>query len=645
MKPFGWKSAFGLSESWRRARAFKSEFQGQRLSLGLVLLLSLLTTLLELLRPWPLQRLFDRALLPFVAGDLNRTSADQLVLQAALLALSIALSLALCGYLRELLLARIGHTFARRLRARSFQHLTEQGPEFHQNQKSGDLLVRLLGDVPLVKQMLVDSSIELATRLTLVLGTLVALLLLDPWLAALALLAGPVVALSARWIAKHLTIAVKKQRRKEGDLADYLHEALAGAEVIQALGGGSEVVRRFKRNNRTSEKAGLKATRLSAALGATIEGQLGLALALTLGFGAWRVLEGQLLPGELLVFVSYVRGLLRPLRSAARQSERLARGTAGAERLLEVLSSTPKVRELPDALPVPARPQSLAFQGVSYRYPDGTIALEGIDLELRRGQLVALVGPNGAGKSTLCLLAARLMDPRVGTIELDEVPLGQYQLEPLRRGVAVLLQQPLLFGASLRDNLLLARPESSEAELWSVLERAGAADLVRALPEGLDSELGSFGKGFSGGETRRLCLARALLNDPGVLLVDEPFAGLDATAVQQTLALLRELAKERIVLVVAHDLPDLSVFDAVVLLGGGRVLARGTHRELLTQAPAYAAVLRSGAAADAGAGRGNAADLGQAAACTTGNAATRMTSSVQRLAPWPVAEDVPGDNL
>jgi ATP-binding cassette subfamily B protein len=405
--------------------------------------------------------------------------------------------------------------------------------------------------------------------------------------------------LSSRFIGRHLTIAVRKQRRKEGAMADFLHEAIAGNEVIQTLGSSSHVVRRFKKSNRTSQRAGLKATRIAAALSASIESQLGLALALTLGVGSWRVLAGALSPGELLVFMSLVRGLLRPIRAAARQAERFSRGAAGAERVLEVLDAVPAVREREDALPPPRRPRSLAWRGVAFGYPGGPRVLDGLDLELVRGELVALVGRNGAGKSTLGMLAARLADPDDGVVELDGVPLADYQLEPLRRSVALLLQAPLLFGETLRENLLLARPDASDAELVAALELAGAGPLVAGLEHGLDTELGSAGRGLSGGQARRVCLARALLQDPGVLIVDEPFAGLDATGVDETLALLKRIATERIVLVVAHDLTDLSDFDSVVLLDGGRVAARGPHRVLERSVPAYARSLRSGASGGA----------------------------------------------
>lgn len=583
----------GIGAFRRTARRFAPELSGQRLEFTLVALACVGVAALELARPWPIQQIFDRALVPFATGALESDSALSAVLWGTGFALAIALAFAALEYLRTVRTAVVGHEFVRRLRARLFTHLVALGPLYHARNKSGDLLVRLLGDVPLVRQMLVDSVLELGMRLLLVGGSVVFVLVLDPLLAVLVLGVGPLVALSARFVGKHLTIAVRKQRRKEGALADFLHESIAGHDVVETLGGASHVVRRFKKSNRTSQRAGLKAARLAAALSASIEVQLGIALALTLGVGSWRVIGGALTPGELLVFVSYVRGLLRPIRAAARQAERFSRGAAGAERVLEVLDAEPAVRESANAVEPPARPQSLVWRGVSFAYPGGPRVLDGLDLELVRGELVALVGANGAGKSTLGMLAARLCDPLAGSVELDGRPLADYQLEPLRRRVALLLQSPLLFGETVRENLLLAAPEATDAELVAALELAGAGPLLGRLANGLDTELGSGGRGLSGGEARRVCLARALLLDPGVLIVDEPFAGLDAHGVGETLALLRRLANERIVLVVAHDLADLSDFDSVVLLEGGVVAARGAHSELERAVPAYARTLRA----------------------------------------------------
>jgi ATP-binding cassette subfamily B protein len=581
-----------LSAAVVLARRFTGELVPLARGLVWVGASSALAILLELAKPWPVQWIFDAVLVP-AAGDGGVPQAPARIAAGTAVALAVALAFAAVQYARSVALAAVGHEFTRGLRTRIFAHLAELSPSFHARHKTGDLLVRLLGDVPLVRTMLIDSGVELATRLALVVGIVAFLFVLDPLLAGAVLIAGPALVLSTRFLTARLTIAVRKQRRKEGELADFVHEAISGSEVIQSLGGSAHVVRRFKRNNRTSVRAGLKATRLAASLAAAVEAQLGLALAIALGFGAWRVTLGTITPGELLVFLSYTRGLLKPVRSAAQHAERIARGTAGAERVLAVLDQAPAVREAIDAVPAPRRPELLRCRGVTFRYPHGPEALRGVDLDLRRGELVALVGHNGAGKSTLAMLVARLEDPSEGTITLDGLPLARYQLTSLRRSVGLVLQQSVLFGESVRENLVLAAPEADDGQLWSALTAADAAELVRELPEGLETVLGSAGKGLSGGQARRLCLARTLLLDPGLLVVDEPFAGLDRVGVERILARLRHLARERIVVVVAHDLADLSSFDRVVWIEQGRIAGQGPHAELEAQVPGYREVLRA----------------------------------------------------
>jgi ABC-type multidrug transport system fused ATPase/permease subunit len=277
-----------------------------------------------------------------------------------------------------------------------------------------------------------------------------------------------------------------------------------------------------------------------------------------------RVLDGVLSPGELLVFMSYVRGLLKPARSAAKQQARVAKGVACADRLLEVLDQRSPVRERQGSRAVPAQPAVLALEDVRYTYPDGRMALDSFNARFDRGVLTALVGASGSGKSTLVALALRLMDPTEGRVTLDGVPLYEYELDGLRSSVAASLQEAVLFGTSVRENLTLAKPDATDEALWEAIDAAGALQVVEDLPDGIDTALGSQGAGLSGGQRRRLCLARAFLRESPILLVDEPFAGLDAEAARHVFASLKARSLESIVIVVTHDPAHLAEFDIVI---------------------------------------------------------------------------------
>ncbi|MBK7877354.1 MAG: ABC transporter ATP-binding protein [Planctomycetes bacterium] len=582
------------------ARRFFPELAVHRWRLAAITALTLAAVAFELLRPWPIKWILDYALpggahageSPFdwLGGP---TDAQGIVLWGALAALVIVILDSLCDYGAAVLTNQVGQAVSRSLRLRVFEHLSKLSPEFHARFKSGDLLVRLMGDVPLVRTMLVDSTVAVLTRSCLIACTVGAMLFVDAWLTLIVLGIIPACLGVVWWISKQLTIAARKQRTKEGDLADYLHEAIAASSTIQALGRGRHIVHRFAHTNRTAARAELKAARLSAKLTVSIEAIFGTCTAAALGFGAWRVLQGTLSAGDLILFLSYVRSLLKPVRATSKHSERLAKGTASGERLLAILDEPIAIDSRPDAIEAPAHPAELEFRDVVFQYGKKVDALRGFAATFKRGELLGLFGRSGSGKSTVAALCVRLYDPDAGTVLLDGRPLPEYQLQSLRDRFGLSMQESTLFGASIRENLLLGRPEATEEELWEALRLSAADGFVANLKRGLDTELGSGGTGLSGGERRRLCLARVLLRRAPVLIVDEPFSGLDRVAVDRVRATLSERARTDIVVVIAHDLDHLDVFDRIVFVDQGRVDDVGTHAELVARNALYRRTTRS----------------------------------------------------
>lgn len=559
------------------ARRFSAELRPHAGRMVLVGLVSLLGVLFGILKPWPIQWIFDGALVPTGKTSL---APSTVVWSAVAAALVFAAGEALAQYARDVQSALISQRVTRGLRYRIFEHLSRLSPRFFSRNKSGDLLVRLMGDAPVVTTMLVESSVEVVSRVVLIAGTVLIMFRLDFWLTAGLLITLPAILVVVRWIAGRITIAVRKARRKEGALADYLHEAIALAPAIQSLGGTDHVVRRFAQSNRRSERAGLKAKRLAARMSVAVESLLGLAFAGALLFGSLRVMRSQgdpeaLTPGELLVYLAYVRSLIRPVRGASRHADRFAKGAACGERVLAVLDTPPEVASEPGAPPAPEAPGELRFEGVTYAYDDRGPAVRDVSVAFRRGELTLLTGRSGAGKSTLAGLALRLMDPDAGEVRLDGASLRDLDLASVRERVGLCLQQAVLFGDTLRENLLVARPEASDEELLAACRDAGVADFLPALQDGLETRLGASGTGLSGGQRQRLSLARTLLRGTSVLVVDEPFAGLDDAAAHGVSETMRRLSRERVVIVVAHDAPDISVFDRVVVLEDGGVLADG----------------------------------------------------------------------
>ncbi len=577
-----WSASFAL------ARRFAPDLAEHKLRLGGVLALSLLVAATQVVLPWPTQWIFDRAL---IRKHEYAHDPSFYVWTGALALLVLVLIQAAVGYVTALMTADVAHRVARSIRLRLFHHLAQLSPRFFAKHKSGDLLVRLMGDVGMVRGALVESSTELMTRALWVGGTVAVMLWVD-WLMTVVLFTVlPFVAWVVRSSTSKIEIQARKARRKEGALADFLQEALAAGEVIQSLGRTGAVVRKLASSSRTSERAELKSAKLSASLSGSVHALLGVGVAITIAIGSWRVAQGSLSAGELLVFISYVRGLLKPVRSASRNSERLAKGAACAARIVQVLDEPIAVRSKPGAPAAPEFPRQLEFCAVDYRYDAERAALQGFDQCFVRGELTGVFGRSGAGKSTLAALALRLFDPDAGAVKLDGIALTEFELVSLRDRFGLCLQRPVLLGDTIRENLLLGRPDATDAMLHSALHDAGAADFVRALPQGLETPLGSGGAGLSGGQERRIALARTMLRDAPILIVDEPFAGLDRGVALHVLAALRERAARGIVIVIAHEIEFLAQYDRVVFVDEGRVRANGRHDELLRDSAHYREVV------------------------------------------------------
>lgn len=575
-------------------RAFWPQLAEHRGGLSVVALLALLGAALDILRPWTLAWIFDYAVSPsdkvLVDGQLpyNPTMVVWTGVAATLL---ILVGRAVVEYQCTLRTAQAGHMVTRSLRYRIFAHLTDLPLGFHAKNKSGDLLVRMMGDVPILRSMLVDSTVQLATRMVLIAGMIAVMLSEDVMLTVVVFSVAPVILFFIRSLSNRLKVAVQKQRKKEGALADFLHEAVAGVSVIQAMGRGPETVRRFARGNRRSARAGLKATRLAAGLSLTVEALLSLVFVATLAYGSVRALDGQISIGVLTVFLSYVRNLLKPIRAAAKHSQNIARGTACGERILEILDAEISIASKPDAPPAPEVPQRLEYDHVTYGYVKDEPVLRDFHVAFQRGEVVGVFGKSGAGKSTMASLAVRLADPQEGAVRLDGQDLRDLELESLRERFGMCMQETTLFGESIRENLMLASPEATDEQLFEACDDAAAAGFIADLPDGLDTVLDTAGGGLSGGQRRRISLARTLLRGSPVLIVDEPFSGLDRATVNHVRDSLVKAADHGIVIVICHEQEHLGVFDRVVFVHDGRALDSGTHDELVHRCAEYREVL------------------------------------------------------
>lgn len=549
--------------------------------------LGVVVAAVEVLKPWPLQVMFDAVLLPERAMSHDGPTAAIVawaaegpigtvvpVLSASLVVLAAIGGLA--AYSQTMLLSQVGQQVVSRLRRDLFRHLLSLSPSFHSGSRQGDLLMRLTGDIVLLRELLVGALSDGAGALLTLVGTLLVMAWLDPTLTLVSLTVVPIVALAGRVTGQRIRSVVKKNRDKEGVLSATAGEALGAVPMLQAFGAAAPAMESFERGNRSSLRAGLKAARLEALLTRALESLTAAGTAVTLAFGVWSVRSGDLTPGTLLVFLAYQRTLYRPVRQLARLAARAAKSAACGERVLELLATPLEIADAPAARECPTVAGHVELDNVTVRYPRGDLALHGVSFTIPAGAVVVIRGESGAGKSTLLSLFPRLIDPTDGVVRLDGVDVREWTLASLRRQVAMVFQDSVLLGFTVRENIAMGDPDATAADVLVAAERAGVMRFAPELPQGLDTRVGERGARLSGGQRQRVALARAALRQAPILVLDEPFAHLDELSRDHVLAALRDVARGRTVLLVTHqDHPGLDADIELSLANGRLVEVRG----------------------------------------------------------------------
>ncbi len=571
---------FSSSTLKRSFSVFRDTLEGQGSGIKVGLLLALFAAGIELLRPWPIKILMDSVLLPHLSGERAETwgmSPEALILLACASSLLISASIGSLTVWSTLAAGRVGRKIATRIRRRVYEHLHRLALPFHQSSRSGDLLVRLMGDVNMVRDLLFAVWIVVLSRGALFLGTTILLFVVDPILALLALAPLPFIFVGIRFSGKKLTVATRKQRRKEGDVASFASETLHQIELVKAYAAEERTTRLFAKQVRGSEKADLKAKRIAAGMGRFSELMTGVGLALVLFFGCHRALQGKLSPGDLLVVLTYTRSLFKPLRKMAREGARLSKATACAERLLDVLDLKPEDDTVGSK--APAFRGDIEFDRVHFSYSNATPALQEISFRVPAGSLVTVVGPNGAGKSTLLSLLLRLHAPDSGVIKIDQQEIDSFQLSSYRERLAYVPQQLQLFGESVKENIRYGWPDASDQDVEQAARVALAHDFIQELPEGYETKLSEGGTTLSGGEARRLMLARAAVRGARILLLDEPLAGLDPEARDEVARAIRGIASGRTTFIVTHDSVEELGSDLVAWIRNGSLISVSSVEE------------------------------------------------------------------
>ena len=551
-------------------------------------ILAVLQVATKLAEPWPLGWLVDHAL----TGSPRGASAirNDLILAVGSLAAIVAIG-ALFDYWSTRLLSSAGLHVANDMRGRAFTHLHRLSLGYHKQHQVGDLTARVTADVDHTQDLLVQMLANLFPNLLLVVGMFVVMLEVDPFLTLLSLMTTPLLAFAIHRSRRTLRQASRRVRRADGAVASAATESLGAIGLVQAFTLERHQSGHFEQLSGDSLVAGVEAVRLQARFAPMVDAAGLLSTLIVLWVGANRVASGQMKLGVLLIFLTYVGSLYKPVRALSKLTTIFTKGMAAAERIEDVLSTEPDIRDRPGAILAPPFHGHIRFDEVTFSYGREPV-LWAVSFDIQAGETVALVGPTGAGKSTLAALVPRLIEPRLGTVLIDERDTRDYALSSLRSQVSMVLQDTVLLRGTIRENIACGWPGAS----WSAVERAAKLALVDEftdrLPDGLDTHLAERGIDLSGGQRQRIAIARAILRDAPILILDEPTSALDTQSEELIVAALDNLPKSRTMLIIAHRLSTVRRADRVVVLDGGAIVEEGTHDMLMRRGGLYSRLHR-----------------------------------------------------
>lgn len=573
--------AFGMQERWIAVGGF---------------LLLFSTSAVHLLQPWPLKLILDSlasdhappAALAWLVAQIGGGTALLIgVLCAAILVTHLVAGI--LDVLSTYLLVSAGLRMVFRLRCAVFDHIQRLSLRFHDLTSVGDSLYRVTWDTYCIQTVFNSGLVPGVSSVLTLAGVTAIMVGRDPLVAGVALSVMIPLTLLMRRLERPMTERSMQVHERESDISTHVQETLSSIRAVHAFGREELESARFRESAGAALKAKLRLNVMETTSGAVVSFLLSCGTAVVVWVTALRVLQGRLTPGDVVLLVAYVAMLYKPINGMARTASQLQGAAARAWRVLSLLDASPEVRDRPDAMPLPHRAQGrIKFEGVTFGYLPDRPVLRDIDVEIEPESTVALVGSSGAGKTTLVSLLMRFYDPNAGRITLDGRDLRELTLRSLRQNMALVLQEPILFAASIRENIAYGRPDATPEQVAAAAAAAGAAQFIEALPQGYDTQIGERGVSLSGGQRQRLSIARAFLQNAPILIMDEPTSALDAQTESALLRTMEQLKRGRTTIIIAHRLSTIRDADTILVLDSGRIVESGSHDELLLHDGLYA---------------------------------------------------------
>jgi ABC-type multidrug transport system fused ATPase/permease subunit len=546
-------------------------------ALSIAGLMVLLNALAQLAAPYLTGLAVDRFI---VNGDLQGLNRLMLIL------LSTYVASWLTQAAQFMVTINVGQDVLYAMRDKIFEHFQALSLRFFDEREAGDLMSRLTNDTNAINRTLNAGLAQFVGNFVLLVGILIALLVLNWKLALISMAVLPLMFLSTFYFSKRARDAARRSREQLGKVSAELEENISGVRVVQAFGREQETYREFRSVNAASRDANVESETVTAAFRPTLDIFSNLGIALVLGAGGLMALNGAVTVGTIVAFLGYVRRFFQPVRSIGLLYTQVQTAIAAAERVFSLLDEVPDIEDGPEAETLPSTEGHILFDNVSFGYDDETVLNE-VSFEATPGQMVAIVGPTGAGKTTMVNLLMRFYDVDKGRILVNGRDVRDVTVDSLRRQTGMVLQDTYLFADTVMNNIRYGRLDASDEDVVAAAQIAGADDFIQRLPDGYETELNERGASLSQGQRQLLSIARAVLADPRILILDEATSSVDTRTEQLIQDALNELMKERTSIVIAHRLSTIRDADQVLVVCQGRIIERGTHETLLAAGGFY----------------------------------------------------------
>jgi len=548
----------------------------------------------DLLEPWPLKIVFDhvfgsKKMPDWLATLTSPIGSDKFsILNFAVLAvLVIAVFGAVSSYCEKYLTTSVGQWVMHDLRRVLYSHIQRLSLSYHDQKRTGDLISRCTTDIDAVQSLISQVLLGMLVNVLTLTGMMLVMLYLNWAFTVIALLVAPALFFVVYHYTHRIKNASRAMRRQEGEVVSVLEEVLSSIRVVKAFAREDYEQKRFERESRESVEKALRARNFKAKLPPLVEIIVACGTCLVLWYGARLVVAGSLTGGELLVFLLYLGKMYKPMRELSKMTDTISKADVGWERIREVLENETQIRDLPSAKPAPRFRGQIEYEHVRFAYNGDGAVLEDLTLDIKPGQMVALVGPTGAGKTTIVSLLPRFYEANGGQIRIDGIDIRKFKQKSLREQISFVLQETLLFHATVAQNIAYGKPQATHDEIVRAARLANAEEFIERMADGYETMIGERGVTLSGGQRQRITIARAIIRNSPILILDEPSAGLDAESEKLVFDALENLMQGKTSIVIAHRLATVRRADVIFVIDRGRVVEQGTHEELLQRDGLY----------------------------------------------------------